>query len=289
MSKKLKEISQKSEQFNFSSFSTNNRNTSTTAKTTETTTTETIEEALNICSMNVSIMKKKLEEFKEEKVKILKTSSFLLKLFKPPILNSNPILEHCKLVILFLESRIGRITEDLEIYKLRKRNREKILMSSQESKKSTGGYAGGGYTGGYTGGYSTGQGHAIGQGHTTTFTNNVNVDTPTPTPSANAMLQMENTRMIEEISRGLFETLSTTETQILEISRLQTTLQSHLSIQHDLTCRLFDDSITTVQDTQKGNEYLKKTGNDSSTMRKFLVTLILSMSLLLLLLHYFNK
>lgn len=229
--------------------------------------------------MNTSIMKKKLEEFKGEHIKRLETS-FLSKLFKPttsnPIINSNPILEHCRLVILFLESRIGRITEDLEIYKLRKKNREKILSLQQESKKYTTGQATG-YTG-YTGSIRD-----------TRDTGYITDAPTTPTIDANAMLQVENTRMIEEISRGLFETLSTTESQILEISRLQLTLQSHLSIQNDLTCRLFDDSMTTVQDTQKGNEYLKKTGKDSSTMRKFLVTLILSMSLLLLLLHYFNK
>ena len=103
------------------------------------------------------------------------------------------------------------------------------------------------------------------------------------------MLQVENTRMLEEMSRGLFETLNTTESQVLEISRLQATLQSHLTVQHDLTCRLFEDSISTVEDTKKGNEYLRRSGKEGSLMRKFLVTLILFMSLLLLLLHYFNK
>lgn len=233
--------------------------------------------------MNISIMRKKLEEFKEGTMKPTDGSSFFSKLFNSnnnnndDVLTSKPILEHCRLVILFLESRIGRITEDLESYKLRKRNREKLLSVQQEKKPT--------YTMG-TLGNSASKADIV-----NTATNTLNNTTPTNTTNdlTMSMLQVENTRMIEEMSRGLFETLSSTETQILEISRLQSTLQSHLSMQHDLTCRLFEDSITTVQDTRKGNEYLKKTGKDSSTMRKFLVTLILSMSLLLLLLHYFNK
>lgn len=222
-------------------------------------------------------MRKKLEEFKDEKVKQTDGgSSFFSKLFNSTSNNvTNPILEHVRLVILFLESRIGRITEDLESYKLRKKNREKLL-SIQEEKNS------------YTS--TLGNKATLNTlGTTGNTTNALNITTNTLNDLTMSMLQVENTRMIEEMSRGLFETLSSTETQILELSRLQSTLQSHLSMQHDLTCRLFEDSITTVQDTKKGNEYLRKTGKDSSTMRKFLVTLILSMSLLLLLLHYFNK
>lgn len=230
--------------------------------------------------MNISIMRKKLEEFKDEKVKQTDGSSFFSKLFNSnPNIVTNPILEHVRLVILFLESRIGRITEDLESYKLRKKNREKLL-SIQEEKNS--------YTSTFGNKVTLGTSVNTTNTHNTT-TNAHNTTTNTLNDLTMSMLQVENTRMIEEMSRGLFETLSSTETQILELSRLQSTLQSHLSMQHDLTCRLFEDSITTVQDTKKGNEYLRKTGKDSSTMRKFLVTLILSMSLLLLLLHYFNK
>ena len=119
--------------------------------------------------------------------------------------------------------------------------------------------------------------------------NPVNTGASSADDQVMTMLKVENTRMIEEMSRGLFETLNTTESQVLEISRLQATLQSHLTVQHDLTCRLFEDSVATVNDTKKGNEYLKKNGKDGSLMRTFLVSLILGMSLLLLLLHYFNK
>ena len=257
--KKLKEISVK---VNFS-FSTNKT-------TTGDSTIKEIEEALNICSMNISIMRKRLEDFKTETEAEKENLSIFKKLFQSSdrTKTTDSILEHCRLVILFLESRVGRITEDLETHKTRKKNRDRLLYEQNRTIDVT-------YKDYLNSNQST--------------NNNTISSTNTNNTNDNMLLQVENTRMIEEMSRGLFETLSSTETQILEISRLQSTLQSHLTMQHDLTCRLFDDSVTTVQETQKGNEYLKRTGKESSTMRKFLVTLILLMSLLLLLLHYFNK
>lgn len=224
--------------------------------------TKEIDEALNICSMNISVLKQRLEDFKNKTISSNKPDYFFSKLFQSKIISlvDDPILEHCRLVVLFLEGRVGRITEDFESYKTRKKNREKMLYTPGIEKKRVAAV--------YTP-------PAISKSSTNDETM--------------SMLQVENTRMIEEMSRGLLEALSSTESQILEIARLQSTLQSHLSMQHDLTCRLFEDSISTVQDTRKGNEYLKKSGKDSSTMRKFLVFLILLMSLLLLLLHYFNK
>lgn len=183
----------------------------------------------------------------------------------------HPIYEHLRLVLSFLEIRVGRLTEEMETYKTRRRNRESLMNpnSIRSNKPST----------------------------------SISARNSSPSPSAitgtgngtsgndqvMSMLQVENTRMLEEMSRGLFETLSTTESQVLELSRLQSTLQSHLTIQHDLTCRLFDDSLTTVDATIKANDYLRRSGKEGSVMRKFLVAMILGMSLLLLLLHYFNK
>lgn len=268
----MHKISQKSEQISFSI--TN----STSPKPDNS---KEIEEALNICSMNISVMRNKLQEInlkeQEEDDKRRRKNeslgSLFTSLFKGPSTDhsnaNHPILEHLRLILQFLEIRVGRGTEDLESYKTRRKNRELLMNQS-------------------------------------TIRNNIKPSFSSPTyqnasvpnnPSAKnssddqlmSMLQVENTRMLEEMARGLFETLNTTESQVLEISRLQSTLQSHLTVQHDLTCRLFDDSITTFEDTKKGNEYLKKSAKEGSLMRKFLVALILSMSLLLLLLNYFNK
>jgi hypothetical protein len=177
------------------------------------------------------------------------------------------ISEHCRLVVLFLEGRIGRVTEDLERHRQRRRERDNFMFINDKNSKSLNALSA--------------SASAI---NTTTEScsdrNNVN---------GQLALQMENSRLIEEMTRGLFETLSSTESQVLEVSRLQGTLQSHLQAQHDLTCRLFEDSQTTFEETRRGNEYLKRSGKDSSLMRRFLVSLILFMTLLLVLLHYFNK
>lgn len=181
----------------------------------------------------------------------------------------HPIYEHLLLVLSFLEIRVGRLTEEMETYKTRRRNRESLMNpnSIRSNKPSTNIIA-----------RNTSPSAITGTANGTSGNDQVT-----------SMLQVENTRMLEEMSRGLFETLSTTESQVLELSRLQSTLQSHLTIQHDLTCRLFDDSLTTVDATVKANDYLRRSGKEGSVMRKFLVAMILGMSLLLLLLHYFNK
>lgn len=220
-------------------------------------------------------MAKRLEDFKASSMQKSEKSSMFSKLFQSntsPI-TQDPVLEHCRLVLLFLEGRVGRITEDLEAYKSRKKNREKLLYTNDNSRNINKSPT---YQ---SKAVLSDSSSAMSAGSSSAALSDPNM----------AMLQVENSRMLEEMSRGLFETLSSTETQILEISRLQATLQNHLSMQHDLTCRLFEDSVTTIEDTKKGNEYLKKSGKESSTMRRFLVTLILGMSILLLLLHYFNK
>lgn len=188
---------------------------------------------------------------------------------------NHPIYEHLRLVLSFLEIRVGRLTEEMEVYKARRRNRELLMNPSRVSAMSM--------NNNNTNKMSTSTNNSITDNNTSSTGNSTKND------QVMSMLQVENTRMLEEMSRGLFETLSTTESQVLELSRLQSTLQSHLTIQHDLTCRLFDDSITTVDATAKGNEYLRRSGKEGSVMRKFLVAMILGMSLLLLLLHYFNK
>ena len=230
--------------------------------------------------MNISVMRKRLQDVilkeKEEsgrrRGKINDVGSMFTSWFKGPSedvdeLSHHPIHEHLRLILSFLEGRVGRITEDLEVYKARRRTREMLMNQSTISKPIKPTPASASFSS-YT---------------------NTNQSVNAPNDQVMSMLQVENTKMLEEMSRGLFETLNTTESQVLELSRLQATLQNHLTIQHDLTCRLFEDSITTVEDTKKGNEYLRRSGKDGSLMRKFLVALILGMSLLLLLLHYFNK
>ena len=179
---------------------------------------------------------------------------------------------------------MGWLTEELESYKTRKRNRESLLKLKNSEQK-------------YTSDYKPYDQSEVSTTRATRATTTKTTSSTTTTSSTSSgspgqsqmQLQVENDRMLEEMSRGLFETLSTTESQVLEIARLQSTLQSHLNVQHDLTCRLFDDSIRTIEDTRKGNDYLKRSGKDGSSMRKFLVGLILGMSLLLLMLHYFSS
>lgn len=228
-----------------------------------------IEEALNICSMNISVLKNRQINNKEDTNESSNTWWSFRKNKEKRSLDTS-IVDHCRLVALFLESRIGRITEDLETHKKRRNDRQKLLLSKDNSPvKNT---------------FSNAKSSIIVPEATTTSTTHNEHH-----QQQQSVLQLENSRLIEEMSRGLFETLTSTESQVLEVSRLQSTLQSHLQAQHDLTCRLFEDSQVTFEETKRGNEYLKRSGKDSSLMRRFLVSLILFMTLILLMLHYFNK
>lgn len=218
-----------------------------------------------------------------------KASSSIYTWFKhsktPSSKTVSSLLEHCKLVLFFLESRIGRISSELAGHEERRREREMLL-----SRSGYMGYGSGINASGYGSGMSSKQ--SSGNPFVNDTNSNVHANDHPSHSSKNCQqeqLQLENSKMIEEMSRGLFETLSTTETQILEISRLQSTLQTHLTIQHDQTLRLFEESLSTVSETRKGNEYLRRSGKDGSMMRKFLVSLILILSLLLLFLHYYTR
>lgn len=256
-----------------------------------------IEEALNICSMNISILRKKLSEKESQAEGIYQrekgTGYFTWFTTSPATTttsnsqkSSNPILEHDKLILFFLESRIGKISGDLDFQQRRKRERERILTKSARVHGSSS-----------VNSAHTSNLHSRNIVHASSDPSGLGIVQHDPshdiastaTQSAHQIqLQVENSRMIEEMSRGIFESLSNTETQILEISRLQNTLQTHLTIQHDQTVRLFEDSLEVIRETRKGNEYLRRSGQDGSMFRKFLVVLILVMTLILIFLHYYN-
>lgn len=95
-------------------------------------------------------------------------------------------------------------------------------------------------------------------------------------------LQVENS----QLSAELFSTLAATESSILHLARLQSTLQSHLQLQHDLTLRLCDESAVVEAEVRKGNQFLRRAGESSSMGRRVLVVMMLGASVVLLLLHY---
>lgn len=216
--------------------------------------------------MNISILRKKLNEKEEEESNTSNKGYYSwFTSTQQRSSRSSPLIEHCELVLFFLESRIGRISGELDGQQRRRKERERLIYSSTRIK-------------------STSASVSKSNGHNVPYDDN-----SAHTSSAHTtQLQLENSRMVEEMSRGLFESLNSTETQILEISRLQSTLQTHLTIQHDQTVRLFEDSISVVSETRRGNEYLRRSGKEGSAMRRFLVGLILLMSLLLLFLHYYK-
>ena len=182
---------------------------------------------------------------------------------------------------------MGRVTERIEAYKQR-RGKTKIIASSAVSntqlrhRSSVISGSGSSHVNSYTS-TSGNVSYANGQ-DTTAFTSNP-TSSPNTSTTLQAQLQLENSQMTSE----LLSELASTESAILHLARLQSTIQSHLELQHDLTCRLFEESEQVDGEVGRGNQYLRRAAEDSSMGRKVLVILMLSASIILLLLHFLKQ
>ena len=179
------------------------------------------------------------------------------------------LLQHCQIVLEILENSIGRLTESLESYKKRMKRPERIQLDLQPEWKRTF------------------KPETISSNPPTTVLPSTHSapSSPTtpPTHTEQAMLlERENSQLFSEMTSQL----ASIESQILTISRLQSTLTTHLRTQHEATQQLFSQSESVHADLQRGNELLKRVRDDGSLGRRILVFLILGASLVLLLLHY---
>lgn len=219
-----------------------------------------------MCGASLSLLQAKLEEKKGALEPHQNDHGFFKSLFSAKESRPQPkealLVEHCELVCKFLKGRMGRLTEKIELYKQRKQSRTSSTTIRQR--------------------------HVSTMLPMTTTLSSLSSSTSTPVSTTDALqlqLQLENSQLTSQ----LFSDLATTETTILHIARLQSTLQSHLEMQHDLTCRLFEESEQVDGDLGKGNKYLKRAAQDSLIGRKILVLLMLGASIILLLLHYLKQ
>ena len=180
---------------------------------------------------------------------------------------SQSLLEHCGLVLGYLEAFNGRVTEALEAHKLKQKQRERLLQAPRPSPSYLPSKAAPGLEGAPA---APGREGA-------------------PAAPQQSMLQLENTRMMEEMANELLRGLASTEAQVLELARLQASLQTHLHAQFLTAARIFDDSAQCLHDTHTGNAYLRRTAKDSSAGARLFVLVVLLLGLVLLLLHHFRQ
>lgn len=221
-----------------------------------------------------------------------------------PVASEQLLLEHCELVCRFLKAKTGKLTERVETYKQRSRSsqlasiggsctvRQRLISDSRSS--NTGKNSSDPVSLDANGSFATGSRFTFSSKLPTDGRSIVNnklaKDDGSPsTHPANTepnrlqlQLQLENS----ELASDLLNTLAATESAVLHLARLQAALQSHLDTQHDLACRLFEESTAVEGDVDRGNRYLRGSAEGSSAARRILVAMMLMASLILLLLHY---
>jgi syntaxin 18 len=74
----------------------------------------------------------------------------------------------------------------------------------------------------------------------------------------------------------------------MEISQLQSTLESHVVAQSEEISRLHDESIRTTETVRSGNQQLKKVTQAGVEFRNFMIFFMLILSFTLLFLHWYD-
>lgn len=221
-----------------------------------------IDQGLNICTATLALLRQRLQKIREQRASHLARKQSLFRAWtgETPVegLPTTALLEHCELVVEYLEALNGRITEKLELHRQKQKKRAALLASTPIAS-----------------------------------TYQQRPSLPPPPPSSphegQQLLQLENSRMVEEAANELLGTLANTEAQVLELARLQATLQAHLHAQFLTAARIFDDSEQSVLDTQKGNTYLRKAAKDSSFGTRIFVFVVVMLAVALALMHHLRS
>ncbi|KAJ1949744.1 hypothetical protein EC988_004647 [Linderina pennispora] len=100
-------------------------------------------------------------------------------------------------------------------------------------------------------------------------------------------LQVENNSLMMEFESAM-DKVTETQKSLLEISALQTQLANELSAQTQMTERLYSEAVGTVDAVDKGNEFLISARKHQSTARKWVLTVFIVLSLVLLFLDWFD-
>jgi hypothetical protein len=278
-----------------------------------------MEQALNICTANLALLGKRLRAIREDvaarETRRARGSGVLSWIVggksadpkdMPDAANlpSQSLLEHCRLVVESLEKTSGLLTETLEAHKQWQRKRAALLHhgpsfaldggSGRDADINRTRDKGTGIRRRDVNAQSQGGADAhrdVNALGSSSARRDVDAHTASDThrdahvQSQQILLQTENTHLVEE----LLGSLASTESQVLEIARLQAALSAHLAAQFHLTARIFEESVEASEDTRKGNAHLRRAGNDSAFGRRAFVAVVCSLALVLLLLHYFRQ
>ncbi|KAI8323922.1 hypothetical protein GQ54DRAFT_89708 [Martensiomyces pterosporus] len=100
-------------------------------------------------------------------------------------------------------------------------------------------------------------------------------------------LQAENSSMMQEFESALGR-IKETQRSLLEISTLQSQLANELSAQTQQTERLYNEAVGAADAVGQGNDYLVSARKNQATARKWVLTIFIVLSLVLLFLDWFD-
>ena len=106
-------------------------------------------------------------------------------------------------------------------------------------------------------------------------------------PEQVSVLQQEQRVFLSQVSE-LSSSMRQAQTDVSEISRLQGTLQEHIAFQAANIERLFDDAANALGLVDQGNSYLARAANSPHAFRNAIVSIVMSLAMVLLALHYFS-
>lgn len=107
------------------------------------------------------------------------------------------------------------------------------------------------------------------------------------TPAQIQSFSSENAELLSSMSSTLSSVLRA-ESSLSEISQLQSSLVTHLSVQAETIDRLYDDTIASVSEVKRANVELKKAKERAGDARIFLMVFLVGSSLALLFVHWYK-
>ncbi|KAJ2005679.1 hypothetical protein GGI04_002148 [Coemansia thaxteri] len=100
-------------------------------------------------------------------------------------------------------------------------------------------------------------------------------------------LQIENDSMVQEFESALNQ-IRDTQRSVMEISALQSQLATEMDAQMQQTERLYNEAVGSLDAVGQGNDYLVSARKNQSTARKWVMIILLVLSLVLLFLDWFD-
>ncbi|EJU06248.1 hypothetical protein DACRYDRAFT_44770 [Dacryopinax primogenitus] len=116
-----------------------------------------------------------------------------------------------------------------------------------------------------------------------------NGEEDTPLTAAQALLFEQENAAILRSAESVLAQVQRAEASLSEIGALQSELVHHLTMQTEMTDRLFEEAVATQAEVERGNQQLKRAKERGGDARRWLLVFLIGATLALLFLHYYSS